>query len=304
MSPPHRILVLGIGELGHAVLTYLATHPLRSSASITVLLRSAKPVLSAQFEAWNVSTLFADIGTAPKAEIVDFFKDFDLVIGCTGMALPPGTQLKLAHAVIEAGIERYFPWQFGVDYDVIGRGSGQPLFDEQLDVRDLLRGQSGVQWVVVSTGMFMPFIFEEIFGVVTGLDGEGTVKVRTLGGSENKVTLTTVEDIGHVVAEAVFAAPDTQGVIYTSGQTLSYGELGDLVTHLLKDRKVEVQDWTLQKLRAELDEQPTDAMRKYRNVFGAGKGVWWDEETTWDKERGLKLLTAREWAEENLVKKR
>jgi len=54
-------------------------------------------------------------------------------------------------------VKRYFPWQFGVDYDVIGRGSAQDLFDKQLDVRHLLRGQSGTEWVVVSTGMFMSF---------------------------------------------------------------------------------------------------------------------------------------------------
>jgi len=69
-------------------------------------------------------------------------------------------------------VKRYFPWQFGVDYDVIGRGSAQDLFDEQLDVRDLLRGQSGTEWVVVSTGMFMSFLFEPWFGVVeVGKDG-------------------------------------------------------------------------------------------------------------------------------------
>ena len=34
-----------------------------------------------------------------------------------------------------------FPGKFGVNYDVIGRGSAQDLFDEQLEVRDLLRSQ-------------------------------------------------------------------------------------------------------------------------------------------------------------------
>jgi hypothetical protein len=44
--------------------------------------------------------------------------------------------------VLQAGVERYVPWQFGVDYDVVGRGSGQEVFDEQSDVRDMLRGLS------------------------------------------------------------------------------------------------------------------------------------------------------------------
>jgi hypothetical protein len=45
-----------------------------------------------------------------------------------GFASGPGSQLKICRAVLEAGVERFFPWQFGVDYDVIGRGSAQTLF--------------------------------------------------------------------------------------------------------------------------------------------------------------------------------
>ena len=91
--------------------------------------------------------------------------------------------MKIAQAALEGGVRRYFPWQFGVDYDVLGRGSAQDLFDEQLDVRDLLRGQSSTEWVIVSTGMFTNFLFEPSFGVVVfdGEKGEGTI-VRGLGG--------------------------------------------------------------------------------------------------------------------------
>lgn len=35
-------------------------------------------------------------------------------------------------AVLEAGVLSYFPWQFGVDYNAIGKGSSQELFDEML----------------------------------------------------------------------------------------------------------------------------------------------------------------------------
>ncbi|MGF6660693.1 hypothetical protein QF000_002338 [Paraburkholderia atlantica] len=69
----------------------------------------------------------------------------------------PGVQLKITQAALDAKVKRYFPWRFGVDYDIIGRGSAQVLFDEQLDVRDLLRAQTGTEWVIVSTGMFTSF---------------------------------------------------------------------------------------------------------------------------------------------------
>jgi hypothetical protein len=66
---------------------------------------------------------------------------------------------------LQARIPRYFPWQFGVDFDVIGRGSPQDIFDAQLDVRELLRSQQQTEWVI-STGMFMSYLFEPEFGVV------------------------------------------------------------------------------------------------------------------------------------------
>ena len=61
---------------------------------------------------------------------------------------------------------RYFPWQFGVDYDVVGTGSGQQVWDEQLEVRHLLRAQKATEWVIVSTGIFTSYLFDSGFGVV------------------------------------------------------------------------------------------------------------------------------------------
>ena len=294
-----KILVLGVGELGSAVLSALSAHPHRGQAEISVLLRYAKPALCDLLAGWRVSPLYADIATASVSSLAAVFKPFDVVIGCTGMVMPPGTQLKLVRAALEAKVTRYLPWQFGVDYDVIGKGSGQDLFDEQLDVRALLRGQQDVRWVVVSTGCFMPFLFEESFGVVIGLK-EPIVKVRPLGSKEVKVTVTTVEDIGRVVAEAVFSAPETQGVIFTSGQTVAYGELTNILRDVLKDKSIKDEEWTVDQLEMELSEKPDDGMRKYRLVFAAGKGVSWDEKDTWDKHHGLQLTGLREWVERNL----
>ena len=49
-----------------------------------------------------------------------------------------------------------FP-KFGVNYDVLGRGSAHDLFDGQLDVLDLLREQHEVEWVIISNGTFTSF---------------------------------------------------------------------------------------------------------------------------------------------------
>lgn len=59
--------------------------------------------------------------------------------------------------------KKYLPWQFGIEYDKIGRESAQDLFDEQLEAREMLRGNNDVEGVVVSTGMFMSFLLSHRF---------------------------------------------------------------------------------------------------------------------------------------------
>lgn len=299
-------LVLGAGELGLSVLRALAQSPSRQSSTITVLLRPstlAKNPHQVLPQELGINAQAGDIAAASVSELGRLFAPYDVVIGCSGMLGPPGLQKKICEAVLQARVKRYFPWQFGVDYDVIGRGSAQDLFSEQLGVRDMLRAQMQTQWVIVSTGMFMGFLFEEAFEVVVGgKEGEGR-KVRALGGRDNKVTVTAVEDIGRVVAELVYAASDVQGVVFTAGQTISYGELAEAMREVLGD-EVRLEEWDLKTLRSELAEDPGNGLKKYRVVFAEGKGVWWDEEKSWDKQRNMKLKSVKEWIEGNLVVKR
>lgn len=74
----------------------------------------------------------------------------------------PETQLKLTKAVLGAHVPRYILRQFSVDYDSFGWGCAQNAFDEQLDVRDLLRAQNKTNWAIISTGMFTSFLIEPI----------------------------------------------------------------------------------------------------------------------------------------------
>jgi saccharopine dehydrogenase-like NADP-dependent oxidoreductase len=141
-----RILVLGAGELGMAVLRNLAKHAaLHSGTTLTVLLRPATVASTdpnkqrdvAEVRSLGIEILPGDLVAASAADLTELFRDFHTVISCTGFVAGRSIQIKLAQAVLNAGVSRYFPWQFGVDYDAIGKGSAQDLFDEQLDVRHL-----------------------------------------------------------------------------------------------------------------------------------------------------------------------
>jgi hypothetical protein len=302
MAPPKSVLVIGAGELGLAVLRSLARHPVRGDNRIGVLLRHstiisndpAKKDRIRKLLTLNLSFEAGDIEKDSAEQLASVFKEYDVVVGCSGMEGSSGVQLKLTKAAIAAGVTRYIPWQFGVDYDILGRDSSQDLFDEQLDVRAALRAQNRIEWVIISTGVFMSFLFEEIFGVVSG----DRKTVRALGGWDNRVTATDVEDIGKMTAEIVWAGEGIENnIAFIAGDTISYGDLADAVEeHQTSSRaSIEKIEWTVPYLKEELAKDPDNGIKKYRVVFAEGKGVAWDMSKTLNVKRGIQLQTVKQW---------
>lgn len=304
-SADRGILVLGAGELGMAVLRQLARlAALSNGTRVAVLLRpstlkSDEPSKKAAIDellSLGIELLPGDLVSGSVTQLGELFAGFDTVVSCIGFAAGKGTQVKLTRAALEAGVQRFVPWQFGVDYDIIGRGSAQDLFDEQLDVRDLLRQQSRTEWLIVSTGMFTSFLFEPVFGVVNLAENT----VNALGSWETAVTVTTPDDIGLLTAEILFANPRLKNqVVYTAGDTLTYRELADKVDKVL-GREVQRTEWSVAKLIADLALEPDDAIKKYRAVFAQGNGVAWDKSCTFNHQQHIEVTNVERWMRLNL----
>jgi hypothetical protein len=298
MQPTDQILVLGAGELGTAVLENISRHGNIKDSTITVLLRSetitttetAKRAQLDHLKSLGIHFLDGDIVHNTEAELATLFEPFGTIIGCTGMAAVPGIQVKLTRAVLAAKVPRYIPWQFGVDYDIIGPGSSQNLFSEQLEVRALLRSQTATAWIIISTGMFMSFLFEESFGVVP----EDRRTVRALGSWENRVTVTCVEDIGLMTTEVVFGEAEWNRVVFVAGDTVSYGKLADVLEEVGGKEVKRIED-SVETLKGELAKDPENGIKKYRVVFAEGTGVAWDIEKTLNAERGIELQSVERW---------
>jgi len=230
-------------------------------------------------------------------ELAAIFARYDTVIGCAGYAAGVDTPMKLARAALQSRIPRYFPWQFGVDFDVIGRGSPQDIFDAQLDVRELLRGQQETEWVIISTGMFISYLFETEFGVVDLARDE----VHALGSLDTAVTLTTPQDIGALTAEVVFATPRIRNeIVFLAGDTVTYGEVADKLQQGL-GRRFNRSAWTVEHLLDELAADPQNMMRKYRAAFAQGRGVAWDKNESFNRRRDLPVTDVASWIEANLA---
>jgi len=282
MSLSTKILLIGAGELGTAFLPHLSALP---NTQLTLGIR--RPSKYSQLAGRNVTLATLDLESTSE-QLSQTFANYDVVISATGFGQPDGTVTKLAEEILEAGKLRkddgkeklwFFPWQWGVDYDITGDGEGlMPLFGEQKAVRDLLRAkatESHVKWTIVSTGIFMSFLFEQFWGVVNR--EEDKITVRALRSWNHKVTVTDVPDIGKVLARVV--AGDVEAadrVVYAASDTISYAQLADVLERIA-GKKVGREEWSIAHLQAELEKDPENLVKKYRLVF-ARDGVWWDKE--------------------------
>ena len=300
-----NILVLGAGELGLPVLRNLARKAKDvEGARINVLLRASaiesrepnKRNDIAEIRDLGIEIVSGDLVKSSIDELSAVFARYDTVIGCAGYAAGIDTPMKLARAALQARIPRYFPWQFGVDFDVIGRGGPQDIFDAQLDVRELLRSQRQTEWVIISTGMFMSYLFEPEFGVVD-LQNDA---VHALGTRDTAVTLTTPEDIGALTAEIVFATPRIRNeIVYLAGDTVTYGEVADKLQAGL-GRPFKRSAWSVEYLLDELARDPQNMMRKYRAAFAQGRGMSWDKGGTFNQRKGIPVTDVASWIDAHL----
>jgi hypothetical protein len=302
-NPPTRILLLGAGELGTAFLTHLSSVP---STHITIGVRT--PSNYPNLVTHNTDLTAIDL-TSPSESLAVEFSHYNVIISATGFGQGSSAVSKLAKEVLEAGRlkegrERggrlwFFPWQWGVDYDVTGDAEGlMPLFGEQKKVRDLLRTEAkgaNVKWTVVSTGIFMSFLFEPFWSIVDrSREKEGRLVVRALRDWDHKVTVTDVQDIGRVLARIVAGDVDAENkVMYVAGDTVSYGELAEIVSRI-SGKAVKKESWAMEHLEEELRSNPEDGIKKYRLVF-AREGVWWDKAQTVNAGLGMSMMSVKEY---------
>ena len=301
----NSILVIGAGELGTATVDGIVNHPSYdpSSSSLTLMLRPSnnhpatpeKQTKLRRFQDRGVKSTPGDIDHDSLESLTHVFSSYAIVIQAAGMMSPPGTLHKVTQAVLDAGVSLYIPWQHGVDYDVIGRGGGEGLFSEQVGVREMLRAQYKTHWLIVSCGMFMSFLFEEWWGVVTKLP-DGGFKVTALNSWEDWITATTAADIGKITAELLFR-PDTprDQPVFIAGDTLTYAGLADTLSKVT-GKEVKRDVWPLAYLKEEAKRDPRDKLKKYRIVFSEGKGLSWPMKDTWSAKNGIEMEDVATWA--------
>lgn len=294
-----KVLVLGAGQLGAAVLDYLIPAVIQHNGAVSVIVSpdsrdkqgNLQSDIHQKLADAGAKFICVDVGASTIDALKTHFADFDTVINCMGFVAGAGTQIKITRAVLEAGVSRYFPWQFGVNYDVVGKGSGQPVWDEQYDVRTLLREQNATEWVIVSTGMFTSFLFEPAFDVVNLCKKT----INALGGWNTQVTVTSPADIGRLTTEIYLHQPRiVNEVIFIAGETTSYEKLAETVERVTNQTFTK-DVLTLPALLDELHLNPDNPMLRYRAAFARGDGVWWPMSNTWNVQNNMPTQNIESW---------
>ncbi len=294
-------LIIGAGEVGLAMLNslhdYQEKHGQQLEIAVLVqpLVNSAARIKNNPRFA-NVKVEAVDLVNENIQNLIAVFEKYDTIICCSGFSTGRGMQVKITNAVLDAGVTRYVPWQFGVDYDKIGRGSAQPSFDEQLEVRDLLRAQHNTHWIIVSTGMITSFLFREDFGVINLSEK----KISALGDWQNSLTLTSCEDIGNLTIEILFHQPEIlDQVVFIAGDTLTFEEMFHKLEGLFDmgfDRKV----WDIPQLEKDAKDNSDNVFSRYRLVF-TNPGVTWPLSDTFNYQNKIAAVGFERWIKENIL---
>jgi len=293
-------LVIGTGEVGIAMLDslykYKATRTQQFIVGALVQPSSASNESAPHSKYGGLTIEAVDLVSESIENLADILRKYDTVICCSGFSIGAGMQVKITKAALEAGVRRYVPWQFGADYDKIGRGSAQPVFDEQLDVRDLLRAQNKTHWIIVSTGMITSFLFREDFGVIN-LSGK---VIHALGDWQHSLTLTSCEDIGAVTVEVLFHQPEIlDQVVFVSGDTVTFQEIADKMENLFEE-KFERALWDRTYLEQKLNDEPDNIFNRYRLVF-THPGVTWPMNETFNHRNNIQTTGIVEWAKAHIT---
>lgn len=124
--------------------------------------------------------------------------------------------------------------------------------------------------------------------------------ISALGSLDTAVTLTTPEDIGALTAEIVFYEPRIRNkIVYLAGDTVTYGEVANKLESVLQ-RTFQRREWTVPELKAELADDPSNHIKKYRAVFAQGRGVAWEKDTSFNDLMKISTTDVEQWISKNL----
>ena len=289
-----RVLVVGTGTVGSAVLHAVAARPELSASALVRPSSLADPTRQPQLDRLRSAgvSLVSGEYTDEPAVLADKLRGFDSVVCTLSRAMvAPGTRA-LLDASKTAGVRRFVPSEFGSSYHTIGYGTPMDkIVRDKLDIRDEVIA-SGLEWFAVESGFFCQYLLNPFAGV--DLSAHSVTAPGPLGW-QARVATTPVAEVGRVVAE-LLVRDDARGVVRISAGNPSYDEVAALlervsgrpVTRAVRDA-------------ADIDAAVArgDVAARFQANLGAGHpGMAWEQSSAWNEKSGFKLQSWQEYAEQ------
>jgi hypothetical protein len=140
----------------------------------------------------------------------------------------------------------------------------------------------------------------EYFTTVSSFSVHKIIPIVGLSSTPFLRSLTTPADIGKLTAEIFFTEPQIENeIVYIAGDTITYGQLAD-IAESLSGQKYDRTLSDMEEIDNDLNNDPSNFVKKYRSIFGSGKGVSWSMEDSFNVRKGIQTISAKQWAKENI----
>ena len=305
-SPVH-VLVVGHGTLGHCLIRAFTSSDSQYRIRTFLLVRPATvydPATAAKLAAYKhsgVTLLVGDINDT--AALTDAMRAAAIttVVSAVGHSAHLD-QLSLLEAAKAAGVERFFPSEFGFDESDmdVEHSPLHTLLDNKRRVRNAIRA-SGVDWTVIQVGAFLEWFIDSDF---FGLDIANNT-ITAPGSLSAAITLTSLHDIGQLTALAVLD-DNTRNTVLRLGQPITYQQAADLVdtvnSHAQAPRRPPMtrRVKTIDERQKEMAANPGNLPARFAILLAQQIGISWPEQQTYGYQQAGRQLTTFEEAVEEL----
>jgi len=178
----------------------------------------------------------AEIVVAPAIN-AEVLKGVDVLINTVTAAIPVEGRNTYAQAAVDAGVKIYVPNDFGIDHRLLDYEHVVPAGKVAHEKFARRIGEGKVKVISFYTGEFLEYGIK--LGSLIGLDFKGR-KFEAVGSPTPKTSLTSLGDIGRVVARSVILAvqdpSSVPDIVRSSGDAYSVQDFADLVTKLTGDK--------------------------------------------------------------------
>ncbi len=259
-----RVAVAGVTNgLGHAIVAGLLEHP--DIRTVLLTRQSSSPSDLSTFTSRGAILKMVEYSSV--SDLISALAGVETVISTVSPYPDPTSALNLVHAAKAAGVRRFAPSDFAFS---LSANAHLDLYASKQQIREELK-LSGLEFTSFQNGIFMDYF---AFGAPKPHKGPlkmfpfivdiAAQKATIAGTGDEKVTFTSIRDVGRFVAAAVRLTERWPEELGMEGETTSYNEVLQ-IAEAVTGRKIVVQYLDKPHLAKVLEETRGDDFKFFYN---------------------------------------